>query len=161
MTIVYNAIRSLQLAVTNLTGATQQDPLTWNSLPVTSTIQSQNLNRAYIKASVAIPYGAMINCFDSGGATLGIRLANALSTNLKPCHGYCSTVGGILAGAYGEVILSQGLTTSVGSMTVGTTYYLSTTDGLITNIKPSSPNLGQAIGYSLGTQILYFNAPMV
>lgn len=159
---VYNAIRQLQLATTTLTGASQQDPNLWDQLKPTDTIKSQNLNRAYYKSGENIAYGALINIYDLGGGVTGIRNADASSANIKPAHGYCNTSGGIVSGSYGEVILGNGLCVAIGSMIIGSTYYLAATPGgLITNVRPSTPNLGQGVGFALAPGILYMDITMI
>lgn len=158
---IYNAIRTLQAALTLYTGASMQDASVWSLLTPAQTILAQNLNRLYVQAGETVLFGDMINLYDLGGGILGARKANAASGTPRPCFAWCSTPGGITSGSYGEVICGPGLCNGVSGMTIGTTYYLSTTAGIITNGKPASPNLLEPIGFAVATNLLYFMPALV
>lgn len=153
---VYNAMRNLQIAITQYAGVGQREQSTWNQLSPLDTVQVQNLARVYALAAEGIPLGALVSCFDGGGGTLYLRRANATSGTIFPAHGFCTTLGGILPGAYGEIQL-LGVSPYITGMAIGQTYYLATSPGLITNVRPSSPNLGQTVGYAIGGNVLMFN----
>lgn len=152
---VYNALRNLQIAITKYAGIGQAEQSTWSMLTPLDTIQTQNLARVYVKASENIPLGNTISFFDAGGGVLNVKRANATSGSIAPAHGFCSTLGGITAGQYGEVML-LGLCPYIGGLAIGQTYYQSTTPGIITNVKPTAPNLGETIGYAIGGALLMF-----
>jgi hypothetical protein len=150
---IYNSLRQLQIGITQLTGAVQQDASSWSALLPTDSILIQNTNRLYVQATEQINAGAMVNLYSNGGAEVVARNANTAGS--LQCHAFCSTGAGIAPNAYGEVIILQGLCTYVNSMTPGTVYYLSGTPGVISNAKPGS-GLIQAVGIALTAGILYF-----
>lgn len=157
ISMIYNAIRQLQIGITDYAGVGQKEQSTWAQLNPLDTIRIQNMDRLYVKAGEAIPLGALVNYYDAGGGVLQVRLANASSGTPRPAHGYCSTIGGIANGSYGETIAGIGLCSFITGMAIGTTYYLSTTPGLITNAKPAGPNLQQPVGFAIGGSLLFFN----
>lgn len=157
LALVYNAIRQLQIGITDYAGVGQKEQSTWSQLGPLDSVRIQNLNRIYVKAGEAIALGEVVNFYDLGGGVLGVRKANASSGTPRPAHGYCSTIGGIALNAYGECILGVGLCSFITGLALGVTYYLSTTAGLITNAKPAGPNLQQPVGFAVGGSLLYFN----
>jgi len=144
-----------------LIAAASQDPATWSSLLPADTIKSQNLNRLYVQAGEALVFGATVNLYDKGAGVLGARKADATNATVKPCHGFVNTVHATALGDFCEVIVTQGMCTAIAGLTVGTTYYQSTTPGLITSVKPIAPNMIQPVGFALGTAMMYFNSPLV
>lgn len=152
---VYNALRNLQIAITQYAGVGQKEKTTWNDLPPDQTLMLQNLTRVYVRASENIPLGNTVSFHDGGGGSLRVKRANAASGSIAPCHGFCTTLGGISSGQFGEVQL-MGLCPYIGGLAIGQTYYQSTTPGVITNLKPAAPNLQQAVGYGLGGAQLWF-----
>ncbi len=152
---VYNAIRQLQLGVGTLTGAVGADPSAYSTTSPSESIFPQNANRLYGKALADLSPGQMISITVDAGV-VAFQKANA-SNATKFASAYVSS-SPILSGAYGEVIMKQGLCPFIGGLTIGTLYYLSTTDGLITATPPSaSGNIVQPIGVALTTSNLYFN----
>jgi hypothetical protein len=111
--------------------------------------------RVYCPALEAMPYGALVNLTQSGGA-LAARFANA-SNNTRPCYGINNTPGTCAIGATIEVALPGCYVTSIGGLVEGTRYYLSTTNGLLTNTPPAvAGNILEAIGFALASNVLYF-----
>lgn len=153
---VYNALRNLQVAITQYAGVGQKEKTTWNQLSPADTVMIQNMARVYVMATENIPLGNTVSFFDGGGGVLRAKRANATSGSIAPAHGFCSTLGGITAGQYGEVMLF-GLCPYITALAIGQTYYQSTTPGVITNIKPVAPNLGEAVGYAVGGSLLMFS----
>lgn len=153
---VYQAIKALQEGLNLYAGIVSRDELSWSLLTPLDTILSQNLNRLYVEATETINFGAMVNLYDSGGA---LKARNANSTNnTKPCHAFCNTVGGMTNGNFGEVVVGNGLCTGVSGMVRGTRYFLSTTNGVITNVAPSTAgNIVQPVGIALAPTFLYFS----
>lgn len=140
---------------TNYCGIGPQDISEWGQLVgSTSTILRNNLGRFYVTASENIVFGAVVNIWNNGGV-VAVRNANA-TDNTKPCDGYCSTAGGILLGTVGEVILGPGINTVAG-VTIGTRYYLSVSNGLI-SASPAiaAGNIEQYLGVGIATGQLYF-----
>lgn len=122
----------------------------------TATILASNMGRVYLVASEAISFGAAVSMFNNAGI-INVRNANA-ATNVKSCDGFCSTPGGILAGVAGECILGRGIC-SITGLTVGTKYFLSTSNGLITPVAPvAAGNIEQYLGKAITTTQLHFDA---
>lgn len=157
---IYNAIRQLAIWASNETGAIPRDTLDWAELRPTDTIKNQNANRCYVRAAETLNFGDIVNYTETGGV-LEARKANANSAGIRPAHGFCSQVGGIPVGTYGETVAGVGLCIGIGGMIPGNTYYLSTTAGLIINAKPAGPHLGQPIGFALNSQSLFFIAAQI
>lgn len=155
---LYSAVQQLIQALVNNCGIGPQSSALWPQFNNnTSTILSGNLRRFYTTAIENIPFGAMVNLFNSGGV-LFARNANA-TDNSKPMDGFCSTPGGILAGDVGEITLSTGVLLTSGGLTPGTRYFLSTVNGLLTSIIPvASGNIEQYIGFSIDANFIYINA---
>lgn len=155
-----NAIMQLQSYIEQYAGFTQKISGDWASLRAVDTLLEHQLNRYYLMAGEAIAEGAMISIYDSGSGVLKFRNANATG-NTKPAHGICSTTGGITSGAYGESILQRCLCSSISGLTIGTRYFLSTTNGLIVGAEPAGAgNIGQYIGYALSSSILLMDINM-
>lgn len=155
--LLQDSISSVVQGIETYTSPQQKQQDTWSTQAPENTLLAQNLNRLYVKAGEAINYGALINLYDLGAGVLGVRNANA-TNNTKPCHGWCTTVGGIANTAYGEVILGHGLCVAIGGLTIGTRYFLSTTNGIATNTAPvAAGNIEQPIGFGLGATKLFMN----
>lgn len=149
-----NGIKLLQGVLDTYTGALgeetaywgqQTNPASWNRL--------QNLTRTYCVASENISAGAMINFWNDAGV-LKARNANATAAG-KPAHGWCTTT--ITTGAAGE-FCQQGTSFLISGLTIGATYYLSNTDGLIAN---APGTIVQRIGYALGATTLVIRPDLV
>lgn len=152
---ILNSMRLLQFGFNTYAGAQQQDSTVWPYVTPQQTVLVGNMGRLYAVASEAIAYGAVISITVSGGA-LRVRNANA-TDNTRPCLGWCSTVGGIGSGAYGEVIVGPSLCSVITGLTIGSRYFLSTTNGLVIAAEPvAAGNIGQALGIALGASLLYF-----
>lgn len=157
---VYNAIRNTALWATDQTGAIARPIEDWASLLPSDTIKTQNLNRVYVKATEALAFGELVK-YELVAGVFQARKANANSATPYQAQGFCSQIGGIALGAYGETQCGIGLCTGITGLTVGTAYYLSTVAGLITNSKPIAPNIQQPVGFALGVSLLYFMCPPV
>jgi hypothetical protein len=98
----------------------------------------------------------LVNLYSPGLGVLSARNANATNAN-KPCDGFCSQPSGILAGQVGEVILNDGMNTSLSGLTVGSRYFLDTTNGLVTTTAPvAAGNLEQSLGIAITATALRF-----
>ena len=149
-----NGIKILQGIIDTYTGALGEDPTYWNQQTNPANwVRLQNLTRTYALASENITAGAAINFWNNAGV-LNVRNANASAAG-KPCHGWCTT--SVLSGAYGE-FCQQGACFLIGSLTPGTTYYLSNTAGLISN---APGTISQKIGYAIGSSTLIFRPDLV
>lgn len=119
------------------------------------TLLAGNLNRLYVTASENIIQGAAISLFNNAGV-LNVRNANA-TNNTKICDGFCTSSGGILAGSPGEVTLNSGIA-AIGGLTIGSRYWISTLNGLITAAPPvAAGNIEQYAGIAISATVLSFN----
>lgn len=153
---IYMGFQQVIFAFTDNCGIGPRAPGDWDKFNgFANSILQQNMGRFYATAAENIPFGAMINLVNVASTT---QIQNANATNLlKPAVGYCSTPGGILAGAVGEVILGGGIC-PIGGIIPGTIYYLSTTNGVITNIPPTAAgNIEQFVGVGLENNFMYAN----
>ena len=103
--------------------------------------------------------GDFVNLFLSGGVTKA-RKADA-TTNAKPAHGF--VLDNVTSPANATVYRVSNTNTGVAGLTVGSTYFLSTTPGSITATPPSSAgNIVQQIGIAdLATSIVFSNETAV
>lgn len=154
-TRVYNAIRNLTIALDAYTGSLPQDAAYFSQTPPTSTLLSQNTQRLYVKFSDTMSYGQTVNLWNNAGI-LNARLSSAAAAG-KPIHAWCSTAGGVISGAYGEVMLG-GLCTAIGSLTIGQTYYAGNTAG---TIAPTPGTVSQKVGYAIGPAFLIFRPDLI
>lgn len=155
---LYAALQQVFQAFVNNCGTDQQDQASWASLASqepASTLLSGNLRRLYVVASENIAFGAMINLFSNAGV---LNARNANSTNAtKTADGFCTTSGGIVAGAVGEVQLSTGVC-SINGLTIGQNYWLSATNGLVqAGPDTTAGHIEQLIGKAITTTQLYVN----
>ena len=152
---IYNAIRNITLAIDSYTGALAQEPEFYSQTPATQTILTQNTQRLYVKFSENIGYGQIVNLHNVSGI-LGARLASASAAG-KQGHAWCSTVGGVTSGAFGEVMLG-GLCTAISGLTPGQTYFLGNTAG---TIAPTPGTVNQPVGFALTTVNLFFKPTLL
>jgi hypothetical protein len=134
-------------------GATQKDVTLWSSLLASDTLIMHQSGRLYAKASENIAFGDLINLHNVAGIC-NIRKANAAAGLVKPARGFCSTTAGILVGAIGEVILSQGLLT-ISGVASGDAIYLSTSPGQGTLVAPTGAGqLEQFVGFGVANNLV-------
>jgi hypothetical protein len=95
----------------------------------------------------------VVNFYNNGGV-LGVRNANG-STAGKAAHAWSGAA--VASGNYGE-FFREGICYLIGSMTIGTTYYMSGTNGLISNVPGT---ISQKVGYAIGTNTLVFRPDLV
>lgn len=146
---LYNAVKQLAYYLDRYTGAISLPTDEWDTALPSSTVRLANMSRLYLPASEALTAGQVVNVWDDAGTTK-VRKANATTTG-KPCHGWVAASYSL--GATAE-IFTLGICTSIAGLTAGTTYYLSTTDGTITNGAPANK---QAVGWAIDSTTLYFN----
>lgn len=153
---IYGAIQQIIFAMVNNAGIGPRNSGQWSDLAGTAaTLLSGNLNRLYIEAAENIAYGAAVNVYNSAGVIVG-RNANATDSS-KPCHGFCTLVGGIVAGTVGEIQIGSGVA-AISSLTPGTAYFLSTTNGLLSAFPPNTVgNIAQYVGFAVTSTTLAFN----
>jgi hypothetical protein len=151
---IYSSLQQVIFAFVNACGINSQPPNQWQLFDGNpGTILRANLGRLYVTAGETVSFGAMISLYSDGGV-LKVRNANA-TDNTRPADGFCSTNGGIEAGVTGEVIIGPGIAT-VNGLTIGTRYYLSTSNGQIISTKPTAGgNIEQYTGIALSATQLY------
>ena len=154
---IYTAIYQLQIALVNFCGVSPQPQAQWSQLATVQTILQQNMNRTYMLASETILGGALVNFVNSGGV-IKVRNANA-TDNTKPAQGFCNVSGGTASGSYGEFIMFSGLCQLISGLTIGSVYYLSTTNGILSVSKPvAAGNIEQMVGVAVDINVLYFTS---
>lgn len=153
---IYNTLQQIIFTFVNNCGIGSQLPSDWGILEGrASTILHQNLGRFYVQASEAIAQGAMVN-YHLSGTKIMARNANA-TNNTKPCQGFCSNPGGIIINGVGETIIGPGVT-SIGGLTIAARYFLSTSNGQITNVAPvAAGNIEQYLGFAISTTEIFIN----
>lgn len=134
-------------------GATQKDVTLWSSLLASDTLIRHQGGRFYAKASEAIAFGDLINLHNVAGVC-NVRKANAAAGLIKPARGFCSTTTGIALGAFGEVILSQGIL-AIAGVSPGDAVYLSTSPGQGTlSILTGVGQLEQFVGFGIASNLV-------
>lgn len=152
---VRNALRVLQTAVDNYTGAFPEDPQYWPNTKPSTLTRVQNISRVYAQAGEAIGL-AQVAYFKNVAGVLTAFKANSTDGTL-PARAYCSTPSGVAVGLFGEFIL-LGVNPYYGGLTVGALYYLHTTSGQISSTPPfTGGNIIQPVGYALSATDLWFN----
>lgn len=152
---LHQAIHALNLGITEYCGLAARPNDQWSQLTPIDTVRSQQLLRLYVPFTETCSYGSALNLFSNAGV-LSARKANA-TDNTKPCYALANVVGGVTAGDYGEVILG-GLTAGISGLTVASRYFLSTTNGVVTNIEPTAAgNIGQSLGFAFSSGLFFFN----
>lgn len=97
--------------------------------------------------------GQAVNIYLSGGA-VHARLAKATSLTYMAI-GFCGK-GGAAIGQATEVLFNT-VNTYLTGLVAGTLYYLSTSAGLITTIKPASVgNIVQPVGWAFSSDTLFY-----
>ena len=151
---VYNAINIVARNLDYYTGIIARPEEDWAALTPGDTLRVQNGTRVYLPYTETCTYGNMITIYDNAGVA-SVRKANATDAT-KPCFGFCSVGAGVTAGDIGEIML-LGLV-SLSGATPGLLYYLSTTSGQLTSVKPTtSGNLVQALGFGITTTAVFMN----
>lgn len=154
---VYTAIHNLEAFLSQYAGVDEQDQQFWPQLSPLDTILSGNMNRWYVKQFEPLAFGNCVAVLLDAGE-MKVRKANA-TNNSKFAIGFVSSFDHIVgAGNFCEVTLGLGLVAGVVGMIPGIRYFLSTSDGLITNVQPvAAGNIEQAVGISIGTDKLFMN----
>lgn len=154
--LIYNAIHKLESLVSKYAGTDTLDPDIWDQVAVDDTVYSGNLNRFYLPAYEALAYGQVVSIINDAG-TPKFRKANA-TNNTKPAFGFVTSPATAAIGERVEVIGGMGLISGVAGMTPGARYFLSTSDGLVTNAAPvAAGNIEQVIGVAITSTRLFMN----
>lgn len=154
---LHRAIQNLARGVSRYAGVDAPQPEIWNEITYQETLLTGNLTRMYIPASVAIARGQVVNLHDNAG-TINARLAVATSAATM-AHGIANSAA--LAGEFVEINWLRGLLSSVGGMTLGTLYWLSTVPGAVQNAAPAAAGqIQQPVGLALGAATLLMDIPL-
>lgn len=153
---LYLGLNQIIRALTTNCGIGPQIPSQWPSIHGNPfTLVAGNLNRFYCIADEVLAYGSAVNMVLNGGE-LHARLANA-TNNTRPAQGFCSQASGIGIGAIGEIQLHSGVARLSG-LTIGSRYYLSTTNGLLSSAPAvAAGNIEQYCGLAVTTTQLAYN----
>lgn len=149
---IRQAIQILQAALDSYTGMGVIPSSQWSQLTPLSQDKLANLTKTYVQATEDIGLGKMVNFYNNSGV---VAARNANASTGKPCHAYANSA--VTTGNWGEFI-RMGATSFISSLTVGATYYLSNTDGLIS---PTPGTVSQKLGYAMGTSLFVFNPALV
>jgi hypothetical protein len=158
-TNVYNALRALQQAMGDYSGANFADPsyLIENPLLPSQTYQVANSKMLRIPANGAIGIARLVQIFDSGGGVMQCRLADGSAGVARRVHGITinATTG---AGQIALIACFEAYSPNFVGLTPGATYYLSiTTPGGISTARPVAVGtLEQEVGFALsGTELIF------
>lgn len=154
--VLHRAIQNLLRGVSQYCGIDAPAEEYWPQTTYQETLLSGNLTRMYVPASVPILRGQVVNLFNNAGA-LNARLAVATAAATM-AHGIANTNAGV--GEICEINWLRGTLDSVGGMTVGTLYFLSTVAGAVQNTAPPGPNIQQPIGLALAASTLLMDIPL-
>lgn len=154
---LYMAVQTLAQAIGQQTGL--ETPLEgYQNLASAATTLGKDKKRLYVTTSEPITFGQIVNLWDNAGA-MQARLANATDAT-KPGIGICNTPGTSAAGITIEVVVPSCHIGSIGGLTPGTVYYLSTVAGTVQNAPPAvAGNIVQPVGIAIGATDLYFHMP--
>jgi hypothetical protein len=157
LTAVYRAIHNLLRGVSQYCGIDAPNQSDWNQLSVADTLLHGQLTRIYIPASVAITRGQVVNLHNNAGV-LNARLAVATSATTM-AHGVANNT--VAIGEICEINWLRGSIDSIGALTVGTLYWLSTTPGAVQNLAPVAVGqIQQPIGLADGVSSLMLDIPL-
>lgn len=154
---IYNALRALSYALDTYTGTIIPDEAEWPLLPLQSTNRQANISVIYVKAFENISSGALCKLTVDSGELVAI---NANATTGDEVH--CFNAGGVTAGSFGRFYQPNCIHGGYSGLTIGTTYWLSTTDGALTATMPTTTgHIQQKVGYALSTTELFFCPPIM
>jgi len=150
---VIQALNNLHRGIERFSGVTTRDITQWSQSKPSDTLLRQNLGRLYVIAKEIIAYGAFVNLVNVGGVC---QVQNSDSLG-KPAHGYCNIVGGVLAGNYTEIILSQGIL-AIGGLNPGQAIYLSHVLGVSSTVPDvAAGRIEQFLGIGVAPGIAYID----
>ena len=121
----------------------------------TGTLQPQNLNRLYVAADGPLPFGTLVQLVNISGVVVARAAKGGAAGDAARAIGYCNTAGGVVSGAYAEIIVGSGLL-GVAGVTVGTKYYLSETPGALALTAPAA-GIIQPVGYGVLPNYVFLN----
>jgi hypothetical protein len=153
---VFSAIHNLSRYVSQYAGIDPEPSDIWSQLAFDDSVYSQNLNRVYMRADEAIPFGALVSPIVVG-TEIRMRLANA-TNNTRWALGACSTESGVLLGSFGEFIIGHGMLFGISGLIAGSRYWVHTTAGQVVNAAPvAAGNIEQSAGVALTSGRFFMN----
>lgn len=154
LVLLYNAIRKLQSSLNYDVGLVGEPTEYWPQLQAVDGV-SEARSRLYLKCSEPISYGQAVNVW-LNGSELQARLARADDV-ARLCSCFCHTPGSHAVGDIAEFFLPPCLIESVGGMSPGSYYWLSTVPGEIINVPITAPGIvQQLLGQALSPTALWF-----
>lgn len=152
---VYNALTNLAQALDFNVGASLPSQEEMAVLLANNSVLVGRQSRVFAKALEPIPAGAVVN-LQWSGSFHQVSLANATNGVERRARGF-NPAAAVTTGQFMEVQL-LGLCTAYGGLTVDTTYYTSTTAGIITATPPNSgSHLIQPVGFAIHPNMIFFN----
>jgi hypothetical protein len=150
---LYRAVSNLSQQVSAATGNVAYTPAEQAQADQFSKLISQRLEKIFVRATVALGFGKMVNLHLVGGV-VEAQLADATDAT-KPAHGVVDSLVGIAAGQWGEIIFMNGRSAGIAGTVFGARYFLSTA-GDIQLVAPTAPgSLVQLLGVGLGSAGFY------
>jgi len=139
---LFESVRVIFRELSNIAGKTIYTSASYSSLPITTTINNQNIDKLYVTTNEALAVGDFVN-ITSAGAT------KALFTGSNPPH---AVVLEVPEAGY-AICTTRGAVPNYTNLTVGQRYYLSTTvaGGYTTN----STNCCQQVGFGISPTEMY------
>jgi len=154
---LHQAIQNLQRGISRYTGIDAPPVEDWDQLTYPDTLLDVQLTRMYPIAGAVISRGQVVNLYSNAGV-LNARLAVATGAATM-AHGIANTAAGI--GQRVEINWLRGVLDSVGGMTLGTLYYLSTTPGAVQSSAPAAVGqIVQPVGLALASATLLMDIPL-
>lgn len=152
---IYNSIHNLARQIATYAGVDEQPSDIWSQLSVDDTLIVGNMNRWYVKQNEALLFGQVVAPV-LVGAELRVRKANATNNTKWACGIVSSSDHVSGADNFCEVRVGNWFCDGIAGLTPGARYWLSTVDGLITNVAPvAAGNIEQYIGWAVaGNRLL-------
>jgi hypothetical protein len=156
--VLHRALQNLLRGVSQYCGIDAPASDVWPAINYDETQLQGNATRLYPTAAVAIARGQVINLYNDAGSLRG-RLAQATGLATM-AHGVANTAAA--AGEQFEMNTFQGFIDSIGSLAIGTVYYLSPgVAGAVQNIPPVGVGqIVQPIGLAIGANSLIMQIPL-
>lgn len=155
---VYNAIQNLGRQISQFVGIDAQSSDVWSQVSIDDTIFAFSPARLYVKQNEgAMQFGHCVAPI-LVGTELQVRFANAANST-RPAIGFISSTDHVpTIGSFCEVTTLVGMITGVSGLLVPNRYFLSTTNGLVTNVAPvAAGNIEQVVGLAMAGNRLLMN----
>ena len=152
---VFNALRRLQSAINTDLGLAAISNDVLNTLQVTDGV-SLRKDRAYVQVTETVNYGQVLNFYTVAGQ-IRARLAKSTAPEYR-AWAICNTEGTHASGTIVEAALGNCLVESIGGLTPGTEYFLSSVGGILTNVPDplTETNIQQSVGIALDAVAFWF-----